>query len=309
MIVPVYNAEATLRRCVDSILVQTFTDFELLLVDDGSLDSSGAICDEYAGFDGRIRVFHKDNSGVSIARNLGILKSSGEYLAFVDSDDILGLNYLESLSPQQNEDFIIDSSDDRSPLFKDEIYIGKDAVNISLSDWHILTPWGKLYKAEIVKVHRLLFDETLSLGEDTTFNLNYLLFISSLRTTSSCEYHYSQEVKDSLSKRSPKYEESLHKAYQVYCIGRQLSAKYKDPNIECLISKYAGITWTLWYSLLPYNIGDKAKYIRQWFESDEMLSLMRNYLICSESGKRFAVFYKLAKFRFYSLATLLIKIK
>lgn len=77
IIVPVYNAEQTLRRCVDSILAQTFTDFELLLVDDGSTDGSGAICDEYAGIDGRVRVFHKPNGGVSSARNLGLDNAIG----------------------------------------------------------------------------------------------------------------------------------------------------------------------------------------------------------------------------------------
>ena len=87
VIVPVYNVEQYLPRCIDSILNQTFTDFELLLIDDGSTDGSGAICDEYARKDSRIRVFHKENGGVSSARNLGLYNAKGKYIAFIDADD------------------------------------------------------------------------------------------------------------------------------------------------------------------------------------------------------------------------------
>lgn len=95
VIVPVYNVEYCLSRCIDSILSQTFTDFELLLIDDGSKDNSGNICDEYKFKDDRIRVFHKENGGVSSARNWGIANSYGEHIAFIDSDDWVGENYLE----------------------------------------------------------------------------------------------------------------------------------------------------------------------------------------------------------------------
>ena len=96
VIVPVYNTEKYLRRCVDSILAQTFTDFELLLIDDGSTDGSGAICDEYAKKDSRVRVFHKEIGGVSSARNLGLDKAYGEWISFVDSDDWIDVLFLSS---------------------------------------------------------------------------------------------------------------------------------------------------------------------------------------------------------------------
>ena len=89
VIIPVYNAEKYLYRCIDSVLVQTFTNWELLLIDDGSKDSSGVICDEYAAKDARVRVFHKENGGVSSARNLGLDNARGEWVAFVDSDDYI----------------------------------------------------------------------------------------------------------------------------------------------------------------------------------------------------------------------------
>ena len=89
IIIPVYNTESYLARCVDSILSQSFIDFELLLIDDGSTDGSGVICDAFADQDGRVRVFHKENGGVGSARNLGIDNAQGEWLYFVDSDDEL----------------------------------------------------------------------------------------------------------------------------------------------------------------------------------------------------------------------------
>lgn len=97
IIVPVYKVEPYLRRCIDSILSQTYENFELILVDDGSPDRCGAICDEYAKRDSRITVIHKSNGGLSDARNAGLMEVKGEYIAFVDSDDWITSNYLERL--------------------------------------------------------------------------------------------------------------------------------------------------------------------------------------------------------------------
>ena len=97
IIVPVYNAEATLRRCVDSILTQQYTDFELLLVDDGSTDASGVICDEYAAQDARVHAIHQENAGVSTARNRALDQAQGVYLQFLDSDDWITADATRSL--------------------------------------------------------------------------------------------------------------------------------------------------------------------------------------------------------------------
>ena len=103
VIAPVYNVEKYLPRCIDSILAQTFTDFELLLIDDGSKDHSREICDEYAKKDSRIRVFHKENGGVSSARNLGLDNVKGEWITFVDSDDYLKMEFLSNLTKYDNK--------------------------------------------------------------------------------------------------------------------------------------------------------------------------------------------------------------
>ena len=95
IIIPVYNVENYLKECLDSVAKQTYTDFEAILVDDGSTDNSGAICDEYAQCDSRFKVFHKANNGLSSARNYGLDRTKGDYLVFVDSDDVLSYNALE----------------------------------------------------------------------------------------------------------------------------------------------------------------------------------------------------------------------
>jgi len=97
VIVPVYNVEEYLGRCVDSILAQTYTNLEVILVDDGAKDSSGAICDEYAARDARVRVIHKENGGLSSARNAGIDAAKGDWLEFVDSDDWIEPDAVESM--------------------------------------------------------------------------------------------------------------------------------------------------------------------------------------------------------------------
>lgn len=107
VIVPVYNTEKYLRECIDSILAQTFTDFELILVDDGSTDGSGAICDEYAKQDERIRVIHQVNGGITVARKSGVRIACGEYVTFVDSDDWIDKNMYRTMLAQESADVVI----------------------------------------------------------------------------------------------------------------------------------------------------------------------------------------------------------
>ena len=109
IIVPIYKTEQYLQRCIDSILAQTFTNFELLLIEDGSPDNSGKICDKYALKDSRIKVYHKENGGVSSARNLGLDHATGEWITFCDSDDWVNKDWLELFILNSNTDMVIQS--------------------------------------------------------------------------------------------------------------------------------------------------------------------------------------------------------
>ena len=106
VIIPVYNAEKTLHRCGDRILFQTFSDFEVLLIDDGCKDNSGKICDEYAKKDSRVKVIHKVNGGVSSARNMGLDNAKGEWITFIDADDYIASDFLSAIN-NNDCDFII----------------------------------------------------------------------------------------------------------------------------------------------------------------------------------------------------------
>lgn len=163
VIVPVYKVEPYLHQCVDSILAQTFTDFELILVDDGSPDNCGSICDEYAKQDDRVRVIHQENGGLSAARNAGIDAAKGEYITFIDSDDMISETYLKRLYHAiGNSDIAI--CDMQSFEAEDEIessntctesrltlITGREAC---LSIYHMdgkvpIMAWGKLYRANL----------------------------------------------------------------------------------------------------------------------------------------------------------------
>ena len=161
VIVPIYQTERYLPRCIDSILAQSFRDFELLLIDDGSKDNSGAICDRYARQDSRVRVFHKENGGVSDTRNFGLDHAKGDYIAFVDSDDYIGHDYLKILmemAVENDADMTIISfqqTDTEDMVFVESVdqrtvYSGRETfqemVKASLFDTHIC---AKLFKAEL----------------------------------------------------------------------------------------------------------------------------------------------------------------
>lgn len=216
VIVPVYNVEKYLHRCIDSILAQTFTDFELLLINDGSKDNSGIICDEYAVKDNRIRVFHKDNGGVSSARNMGLDNAKGEWIAFIDSDDWVKPGYLRSMVVHSGADMIMSSfeiSDDLSIWNND---IDDEAFSICqmsaflnkyVSTTHFGTPWCKLYNRDLIG--NLRFNDQISLAEDTIFIFNYMVRVRSVHTVKDFSYQYNRGVVDSLSVRYRTIDEYL----------------------------------------------------------------------------------------------------
>lgn len=202
VIVPVYNVEQYLPHCIDSILTQTFTDFEVLLIDDGSTDNSGRICDEYAKKDNRIRVFHKENGGVSSARNVGLDNAEGEFLGFVDGDDILSPVYLMILL-KALEDLHVDlviaqytskSSDavslNEEIMFwevKDSVIYLENAFCNDMIDGYL---WNKLFKRDIVLGNNIRFRSDISVWEDMLFVVSYCTFIRLIALIDNIIYYY-----------------------------------------------------------------------------------------------------------------------
>ena len=215
VIVPVYKAEAYLHRCVDSLLAQTFTDFEVLLVDDGSPDRSGEICDEYARKDRRVRVFHKENGGVSSARNMGLDNARGEYVCFVDSDDWVEGNYLKIMYgdiSNYNVDLVVHGFRRFTPegkeigceSYSDLLYDLDIDLHQMLSEQSLYyrgSPYEKKKKKNIIVKRNIKFDISIHFGEDLCFLFDYLSAIHRVLFSSKSHYNYIQYNNSSVHKR------------------------------------------------------------------------------------------------------------
>lgn len=190
IIVPVYNAEKTIQRCVESILGQDFQDFELLLIDDGSQDASGALCDAFAQRDARVRVLHKENGGVSAARNLGLSQAQGVYLQFLDSDDWITADATTMLVRTAREyqcDLVIsdfyrvvgDRVSHKGDIQEDTVLSREEYAAHMMerpADFYYGVLWNKLYRREIVERHHLRMNPEISWCEDFMFNLEYIRY-------------------------------------------------------------------------------------------------------------------------------------
>lgn len=214
VIIPVYNAEKTLRRCVDSLLDQHYGDMELILVNDGSCDGSGAICEEYRVRNDCVVYIDKPNGGVSTARNAGLDIATGKYVLFVDSDDYVSDDYfrtLDTLAEGRQDDllmfsytvtdgktehpkilkaFVSDRAEESVPMFSRMLYT--KAIN---------PPWAKRYVQKIIEDHHIRFPENLYVGEDKTFNLQYVMHCTSCRVSPEVLYYVSVENNQSLSRK------------------------------------------------------------------------------------------------------------
>ena len=215
IIVPVYKAEKYLHQCIDSILSQSFTDWELILVNDGSPDRSGAICDEYAQKDTRIRVIHKENGGVGAARNTGLENATGKYVAFVDSDDFCENTYLENfgLNKTITADLIIQGFkkfvDEERPgiNYSKRLYTRNNLVE-GILDNGLLSfgaPYCKLFRRDFIERNNIRFSTKYSFGEDTYFFFDYLTHIYNMQMVEGTGYFYRCEQVDSLSVKNHEF--------------------------------------------------------------------------------------------------------
>lgn len=174
VIIPVYNVEKYLHRCVDSVINQTYRNLEIFLVDDGSTDSSALICDEYAKKDSRVKVLHKENGGVSSARNLGLKNATGEYLTFVDSDDYILLTCIEKMVRGMEENDVdmvaVNWKDQNGAAGDNNGYCEENCCKIIGQDFEKtirVMVWGYLYRRSWLEIQ--FFDESIFYGEDALF--------------------------------------------------------------------------------------------------------------------------------------------
>ena len=209
IIVPVYNVEDYLRECLDSIVNQTYKNLDIILVDDGSTDSSGKICDKYVDKDNRIKVIHNENHGVSHSRNCGLDIAKGEYILFIDSDDTVKSNYVfEMIKEVREEDYdlvvsnIIDIFDTESRIRIKNIEkltgdLRKDFYKLRML---LRGPVVKLYKKSIINKYNIRFSEHMKVAEDQVFNFEYYSQIKNYKFIDYSGYNYFHRRNFSLSK-------------------------------------------------------------------------------------------------------------
>ena len=247
IIVPVYNVQSFLKICIDSILKQSCSDFELILIDDGSSDNSGNICDEYAKKDSRIKVVHKENGGSSSARNRGLSIAKGQWIVFIDSDDWVDDSLLQSYIPYIYDYDIIfqgmiversDFKDSSYQILEDHKFIGEQvSEGILYLERKNMIGWmcNKAFKRELIENNRIRFQEDISIQEDHIFTLEYCMSISSLLCLSTAYYHY-RILDNSLIRRYKPYDLLLRKTELLYKYRLLISKRFHSKELE-LFSK------------------------------------------------------------------------
>lgn len=267
VIMPVYNSEDYLKAAIQSVINQTFMDWELLLVDDGSRDNSGRLCDQYAEGDSRIRVFHQENGGIAKARNMGLLEARGEYVSFIDNDDVYDAHMLEKCvqSVQGTDaDFLkcgvsLKSYDRENRLCKlsergiskkmdiPEEEISKDYFD--LKDSLLLnTVWNGIYRKSFLSENRIQFRDSVKWGyDDQIFNID--LFKYAKRVIVIPEKLYTWTIRKNHSRSQVMVDERLDEIYEVYKSERDLVCNcfsgYADSN-----QWYARMGYYIRYSIV-----------------------------------------------------------
>lgn len=252
VIVPIYNVEKYLKRCIESILNQTFKDFELLLLNDGSTDSSGKICDIYASKDNRIVVRHKKNQGVSTTRNLGIDIAKGEYITFIDSDDWIEKDYLEKMYSKIKEMnvplLITGYIEERNGIVKNTFIPDEEKVYTKIDiqleflkqEKFMWTVYDKLFLKKIINGVR--FDIKLKIAEDMYFFWNVLKTVDKVGYMPLYKYHYDRGASSTISSPfSLKWIDCIKVKKKIYedCIN--ISQKHKLLSKMIYIGELGGL--------------------------------------------------------------------
>lgn len=282
IIVPVYNVEGTLNRCIDSILNQTFSDWELFLIDDGCTDKSGKICDEYASKDGRIKVFHKENGGVSSARNVGLDNAKGEWITFCDSDDFVYSDWLKNYVDNISEgiDLICQAFECDKTLvykFKNKRRFGltyrgcvQDAILLLDKDFIVGYLWVKLFKRSIIESNKLRFDVRFNFWEDQEFCFRYFSCIKNIVCTEKVGYYYYSPDWDM------KYTDKNNMFYIYQSFYKSAMIIY-DGKINDLIIRFLNDYISVLFSLYKNRHPLRRKYLLQ-FRKQVGINVMKSHL-------------------------------
>lgn len=310
IIVPIYNSEKCIKQCISSIQNQTYKNLEIILIDDGSTDSSLDICRSYAAADERIKVIHKENGGVSSARNCGIRAASGVYIQFVDSDDTVDKNMTNILVQhieKENADIVISSyiterwGRTQKHICPNRVYANPQEMKIDFEllylDCFLNSPWNKLFRRDKI-IH--YFDESMHYFEDYIFNLNYISNISRIVTIDQCLYKYKEDSNNSLTKV---YREDLREVYiKVYNEQMKFCHNYFSTTYDHYISfslvlgTYMSLQKLVYFSNKSRK--EKIAEIKKWINNPVIKKSLTKEIFLKRHLKdvwQILVFYCMAK--------------
>ena len=252
IIIPIFNAEKSIKNCVQSLQNQTYSQLEIILVDDGSTDQSGIIIDNLATSDSRIKVIHQNNKGAGAARNQGLKYIHGDWVAFIDSDDTVEKDYIEKLLPDCNEDVqmtlcgmtrvypngkkVIWRLYTQLSEYKESYNLPIHTLMTDINPYALTGPVCKLLKASIIREHHLYFPLEMKLGEDSFFVYSYLYYVKKVKVVNLWLYNYSFN-ENSLSQNANSYDKILV-AKRVYELSKRICEKNKINNLDTIQYHY-----------------------------------------------------------------------
>ena len=319
VIIPVYNAEEHLAQCIDSVLQQNYKDFELILIDDGSTDNSGSICKNYVRNHENIRYIRKDNGGVSIARNMGINVSKSKWVTFIDSDDFIDSNYLESLLTSVTSECELVTSGFKYYINGQvtQSFSQSDQANSSSSDFLQVVynldkarlfngPCCKLFRSDLLNNYGIRFKEGVSVSEDMIFSLQYVSICKHIVNINYCGYNYRMNWHESLSKRIFDYHFYEDAINTIYSLRLKLLADKNLPDYKSFIEeeKLFSLIWA-YPALCKRKMSYRIKAINSFLVDETLQNISYN----TTSNLFLRVFTIFCKLRSALLVDVLLRLK
>lgn len=288
IIVPVFNCERSILGCISSILQQSITDFELVIIDDGSTDSSLNIVQEVAKTDNRIVLLKKENGGVSSARNRGLDIASGKYILFVDSDDYIHSDYLRTYDGLLNEHqdaliyqgfvSIIGDIQETESLPEGTYFKREITAAIALLEQRrcLGGACNKVFSADIINKHNIRFNEDLSYGEDKIFTLEYMQYIDKIVLSDRCKYYYNRTTEYSLSKKHHQSKKLLIFSELEYKLFLRLLTRYPDEKLMSIVNtRYTSFSKYILLSM--YRVGDFSSKEDRVHQREKIINLENKF--------------------------------
>lgn len=301
VIIPIYNVEKYIKKTIDTILVQTYTNIEIILVDDGSSDKSGDICDIYAKKDNRIRVFHQENKGVSSARNLGINNAKGKYIVFVDGDDYVTPEYINSLYSniiENKADLAVQmylnyySSNRKIRNVKENINTnmsGREFIDFEILEGRDTTVYVKIYSKDIIDKFKIRFNESISNLEDMLFLFYYCTHCNKINYTSIVNYYRIVRNDGVAFSKFNKKKLTALKVFDI--IDSELRTNYsKDFVIKNIVNKFNTIVYFC-SEIIYENKGYKETLKSLLLDSKQIYRKYKNHIDIKLRLKFFSIIY------------------